>query len=72
MLVLSRKKNEGIIVDLRKFGLGVAKLIVVDIRGDKVRLGCEFTNEIPVHRTEVFYAIERELAKQLEGPEATP
>lgn len=59
MLVLSRKKNETIVADLRKFGLPPIHLLVVEIRGDKVRIGCDAATEIPVHRAEVFYAIER-------------
>lgn len=54
MLVLSRKKNESIWI-----GHNV-RLCVVDIRGDKVRLGIEAPGEVPVHRAEVF----RALAKQ--------
>ena len=33
---------------------------IVDIRGDKVRLGIQAPNEIPVHRQEVYDAIQRE------------
>lgn len=53
MLVLSRKRNESIMI-----GDGV-KIVVVDIRGDKVRLGIEAPKEIPVHRQEVYDAIRR-------------
>jgi carbon storage regulator len=35
----------------------------VDIRGDKVRLGIEAPNDIPVHRQEVYEAIKRENRK---------
>lgn len=54
MLVLSRKKNESIIIndDIR--------IVVVEIRGDKVKLGVEADREIPVHRSEVYQAIKRE------------
>lgn len=56
MLVLSRKVNESIIVgDLP----GGVKLTIVDIRGDKVRIGIEAPKEIPVHRQEVYDAIKR-------------
>ncbi len=51
MLVLSRKKNETIMI-----GTDIV-LTVVDIRGDKVRLGIEAPKEIPVHRGEVYAAI---------------
>ena len=53
MLVLSRKKNESIMID------DDISLVVVEIRGDKVRLGIEAPKDIPVHRREVFDAIRR-------------
>lgn len=54
MLVLSRKNDEVI-----RIGSDVI-IKVVDIRGDKVRLGIEAPSEIPVHREEVYRAIQRE------------
>jgi len=53
MLVLSRKKNESIVISDN------IKIVVVEIRGDKVRLGVEAPKEIPVHRREVYEAILR-------------
>ncbi len=53
MLVLSRKKNESIVINDN------IKIVVVEIRGDKVRLGVEAPKEVPVHRREVFDAIKR-------------
>ena len=53
MLVLSRKKNESIVID------NDITIVVVDIRGDKVRLGIEAPKEVPVHRREVYDAIQR-------------
>ena len=53
MLVLSRKKNESIIIN------NDITIVVVEIRGDKVRLGIEAPKDIPVHRREVFDAIRR-------------
>lgn len=55
MLVLSRKKNESILID----GDSI-EITVVDIRGDKVRLGIDAPKEISVHRREVYEAIHRE------------
>jgi|TARA_B110000495_G_scaffold76995_1_gene66067 carbon storage regulator len=52
MLVLSRKKNESIVIN------NDITIVVVDIRGDKVRLGIEAPKEIPVHRREVYDAIQ--------------
>lgn len=54
MLVLSRQRDESIII-----GDNIV-ITVVDIRGDKVRLGIQAPTEIPVHRQEVYEAIQRE------------
>ncbi len=53
MLVLSRKKNESIVIN------NDITIVVVEIRGDKVRMGVEAPKEVPVHRREVFDAIRR-------------
>jgi carbon storage regulator len=58
MLVLSRKKNESIIIDDK------ITIVVVEIRGDKVRLGVEAPKEVPVHRREVYEAIKRHEADE--------
>ena len=55
MLVMTRKRSEAI-----KLGDDIT-LFVVDIRGDKVRLGIEAPIEMPVHRQEVYDAIQRDL-----------
>lgn len=57
MLVLSRQRDESIMI-----GDNV-QITVVDIRGDKVRLGIVAPNEIAVHRKEVYDAIQRENRK---------
>ena len=54
MLVLSRQRDESIII-----GDNIV-ITIVDIRGDKVRLGIEAPKEVPVHRQEVYEAIQRE------------
>lgn len=51
MLVLSRKKNESIIIN------DEITITVVEVRGDKVRLGIQAPREVPVHRSEVANAI---------------
>ena len=54
MLVLSRQRDESIII-----GDNIV-VTIVDIRGDKVRLGINAPREISVHRKEVYDAIRRE------------
>jgi carbon storage regulator len=54
MLVLSRHRDESIMI-----GDDVV-VTIVDIRGDKVRLGINAPQDIPVHRREVYEAIKRE------------
>lgn len=56
MLVLSRKKDESIVIDDNII------LTVVEIRGDKVRLGITAPREVPVHRQEIHDAIQQENA----------
>ena len=53
MLVLSRKKSEEIMI-----GDGIS-IMVVEIRGDKVRIGINAPNEIKVHRKEIWLAIQK-------------
>ena len=54
MLVLSRQKDESIIIG------DDIEITIVDVRGDKVRLGITAPREISVHRREVYEAIQRE------------
>ena len=54
MLVLSRQRDESIMIG------DTIVVTIVDIRGDKVRLGINAPPEIPVHRQEVYEAIQRE------------
>lgn len=58
MLVLSRKIDESI-----KIGNDV-EVTIVDILGNKVRLGITAPKVIPVHRKEIYEAIQREKEKQ--------
>lgn len=48
MLVLSRKKNESIFLN------GNIRIVIVDVRGDKVQLGVEAPNDVSVYRSEVL------------------
>ena len=66
MLVLSRKKNESIVIrdDI--------VITVVEVRGDKVRLGIEAPKEVPVHRHEVYEKIkESEPTEQARQEDST-
>ena len=54
MLVLSRHKDQTIMI-----GDNI-EITVVDIRGDKVRVGITAPSNIPVHRKEVYEAIKKE------------
>jgi carbon storage regulator len=54
MLVLSRQKDESIMIG------DDVEVTIVDVRGDKVRLGITAPKSIPVHRKEVYEAIQRE------------
>jgi carbon storage regulator len=54
MLVLSRQRDQTIMIG------DYIEITVVDIRGDKVRLGINAPSEVPVHRKEVYEAIKRE------------
>jgi carbon storage regulator len=57
MLVLSRQRDETIMIG------DDIEITVVDIRGDKVRLGINAPRQIQVHRKEVYEAIRRENAE---------
>lgn len=54
MLVLSRKKSESVVIN------DDIVITIVEVRGDKVRLGIQAPREVPVHRKEVLDAILRE------------
>lgn len=57
MLVLSRKKNESVVIN------DDITVVVVEIKGDKVRLGFEADKNIPIHRHEIWVALQRELTQ---------
>ena len=58
MLVLSRQKDESIIIG------DDVEITIVDVRGDKVRLGINAPRNISVHRKEIYEAIQREKAQK--------
>ncbi|QDT36936.1 carbon storage regulator CsrA [Stratiformator vulcanicus] len=59
MLVLSRLRDESIMIG------DSIRITIVDVRGDKVRIGIEAPGEISVHREEVYLAIKQEEAQEL-------
>jgi carbon storage regulator len=59
MLVLSRKQDETIVIDN-----GRIVITVVELRGDKVRLGFQADKSISIHRSEVHDAIQREYVQR--------
>jgi len=62
MLVLSRKRDERIVI-----GDNIV-ITVVEVRGDKVRLGIEAPSEVPVHRQEVLEAMKRSSGASPQNP----
>ncbi len=60
MLVLSRQRDESIMIG------DDVEIIIVDVRGDKVRLGITAPKSIPVHRREIYDAIQREKSQKKE------
>lgn len=65
MLVLSRQKDESIIIG------DDIEITIVDVRGDKVRLGITAPKDITVHRREVYEAIQREKNQKGDKEEKT-
>ena len=61
MLVLSRQRDESIMIG------DDVEIIIVDVRGDKVRLGITAPKDIPVHRREIYDAIQREKGQKKES-----
>ena len=61
MLVLTRKIDEAIMIG------DSIRIMIVDIRGDKVRIGIEAPTDTPVHRQEVYDAIQRQNANEVKS-----
>lgn len=66
MLVLSRRPNESIVIDEK------IVITVIEIRGDKVRLGIEAPRDVPIHRSEVYDAIQRDTGAVARPDDANP
>ena len=66
MLVLSRQRDESIMIG------DDVEITIVDVRGDKVRLGITAPREIPVHRREIYDTIQREKAAAAAAAEKAP
>jgi len=66
MLVLSRQRDESIMIG------DDVEITIVDVRGDKVRLGITAPKSIPVHRREIYDAIQREKAQKAEAEGQAP
>lgn len=61
MLVLSRKKNQSIVIDNN------IVVTIVEIRGDKVRLGIVAPQEVTVHREEVWESMHGSITPEMKG-----
>jgi carbon storage regulator len=66
MLVLSRKKDESIIINDH------IRVTIVEIRGDKVRLGIDAPKDVTVHRREVYEAIQNQARRDGATPSLAP
>lgn len=64
MLVLSRKQDETIVI-----GDGSIQVVVVEVRGNRVRLGIDAHGSIPVYRGEVWAQIQQDVAADLDDIE---
>ncbi len=64
MLVLSRRQDERIVIGDQ------IVITIVEIRGDKVRVGIEAPRDVPVHRREIYEAIQRHNSQH--APPAAP
>ena len=62
MLVLSRKKNESIIIN---DGDKIVRLKIIEINGNSIRIGFEAPKEISIHREEVYESIKKDAAKNM-------
>jgi len=66
MLILSRRKDESVIID------DAIEISVVDIRGDQVKLGIKAPRSVKIYRNEVFQAIQAENRAAAAAPVELP
>jgi len=66
MLVLSRMRDQSVMIG------DDVEIIIVDVRDDKVRLGITAPKDIPVHRKEIYDAIQREKAEAKKSQQQKP
>ena len=66
MIVISRMKDESIVIG------DCIRVVVIDVRGDKVRLGIEAPREISIHTREVYDAMQRQRGRSLKEPTPKP
>jgi carbon storage regulator len=66
MLILSRRKDESVIID------GRIEVAIVDIKGDQVKLGIKAPRDVKVFRQEVFLAIQAENKAAASAPVDLP
>ncbi len=66
MLILSRRKDESVIID------GRIEVAIVDIKGDQVKLGIKAPRDVKVFRNEVFQAIQAENKAAADAPVDLP
>ncbi|MCK5737185.1 MAG: carbon storage regulator CsrA [Spirochaetaceae bacterium] len=66
MLILSRRKDESVIID------GRIEVAIVDIKGDQVKLGIKAPRDVKVFRNEVFLAIQAENKAAAAAPAELP
>jgi len=64
MLVLSRFEDEQVIIGTEEDIDNNIVITIVDVRGGKVRLGISAPPNIPIHRKEVWLAIQKEKAEE--------
>lgn len=66
MLVLSRQRDQSIMIG------DDIEITIVDVRGDKVRVGINAPRQVSVHRKEVYEAIRRETEAGKDAPPSAP